>query len=122
MENNVFAYSYSADRNKEVEKIRDRYLPIEENKLERLRRLDRRAQTAGVTESLVVGIVGALTFGLGMCFGLDALEGPEALTFIFGIIGVLIMTPAYPIYKRISKKTRSRLAPEILKLSDELVK
>ncbi len=122
MENNVFAYSYSADRNKEVEKIRDRYLPAEENKLERLRRLDRRAQTAGVTESLIVGIVGALTFGLGMCFGLDALSGPDALTLIFGLLGALIMAPAYPIYKRISKKTRMRLAPEILKLSDEFVK
>lgn len=122
MENNVFIYRYSSVQNKEVEHIRSKYVPKEENKIETLRRLDRRVQTAGMTESLTVGIVGCLVFGIGMCFGLDVLGGADCLAWLFGGLGTLIMIPAYPLYRRIAEKTRERLVPEILRLSDELIK
>ena len=93
MENNTFTYSYSAARNKEVEDIRRKYIPHEESKLERLKRLDRKVQSAGTVE--------------GLCFG---------------IIGALLMIPAYPIYRRISSKTRAELTPEILSLSEEIIR
>ena len=58
MENNkVFTYRYSAAQNREVERIRKKYLPQEENKIDLLRRLDRRVQSAGMIEGLTVGIV-----------------------------------------------------------------
>ena len=63
MENNTFSYNYSATRNKEVESIRRKYMPHEESKLERLKKLDLRVQMAGTIESLGFGIVGALVFG-----------------------------------------------------------
>ena len=44
---NLFVYRYSASQNKEVERIRQRYLPQEESKIECLRKLDRRVQSAG---------------------------------------------------------------------------
>lgn len=122
MENNNFNYNYSATVNKEVETIRKKYLPKKENKLETLKRLDRKVQNAGVVESLCFGIVGALLFGVGMCFGLDALAGSDWLTLLFGGIGTLIMLPAYPIYRRIASKTKSKLTPRILSLSEEIMK
>ena len=122
MENNVFSYNYSATRNKEVESIRRKYMPKEENLFERLKKLDRRVQTAGIMESLCIGIVGVLIFGLGMCFGLDALAGADWLTVVLCIAGIAVMIPAYPIYKRISRKTREELAPEILSLSEQIMK
>lgn len=121
MENKTFRYSYSATQNKEVESIRNRYLPKEENKLEILKKLDSRVQSAGMIESLCLGIVGALVFGVGMCFGLDALKGADFLAFLFGIAGTAMMLPAYPLYKRISKKTKARFSPEILRLSEEIM-
>ena len=121
MENKTFRYSYSATQNKEVESIRNRYLPKEENKLEILKKLDSRVQSAGMIESLCLGIVGALVFGVGMCFGLDALKGADFLAFLFGIVGTAMMLPAYPLYKRISKKTKARFSPEILRLSEEIM-
>ena len=122
MENNTFSYNYSATRNKEVESIKKKYLPHEESKLETLKRLDYRVQMAGTIESLCIGIVGALIFGIGMCFGLDVFAGADWLAVLFCVFGSIIMIPAYPIYKTIANKTRTKLSPEILRLSEEIIK
>ena len=122
MENTTFHYTYSAARNKEVESIRNKYIPREESKLERLKKLDLRVQMAGTIESLCFGIVGALIFGIGMCFFLDVFAGAAWLSALFMIIGSLIMIPAYPIYRKIAQKTKTELTPEILRLSEEIMK
>ena len=114
-------YEYSAATNKAVEQIRSRYLPKEENKLDTLRRLDNRAKAAGVIEALSTGIIGALMFGIGMCFGLDVFAGADWLTVLFCVIGAAVMIPAYHIYKYVSEKTKAKLTPEILRLSDEIL-
>lgn len=122
MENNVFNYRYSATQNKEVERIRERYLPKEESKLDALRRLDRRVQSAGTLTGLIVGIVGCLLFGIGMCYGLDVFAGADIWTLLFCILGAAVMLPAYPIYRRIAHRTKEKLTPEILRLSEEIMK
>ena len=122
MENNTYHYNYSAARNREVENIRKRYIPHEESKLERLKKLDLRVQMAGTIESLCFGIVGALVFGLGMCFFLEVIAGASWLSALFMLIGTFIMIPAYPIYRRIAQRTRAELTPEILRLSEEIIK
>ena len=122
MENNIFSYNYSAARNKEVESIRRKYMPREESKLEKLKRLDYRVQMAGMIEGLCFGIIGALVFGIGMCFFLDVFAGAAWLTAILMICGTLLMIPAYPIYRRIARKTKAELTPEILRLSEEIMK
>ena len=122
MENNTFSYNYSAVRNKEVESIRRKYMPHEESKLERLKKLDLRVQMAGTIESLCLGIIGSLVFGIGMCFFLDVFAGAAWLSALFMIIGSLIMIPAYPIYRKIAQKTKAELTPEILRLSEEIMK
>lgn len=122
MENHTFIYQYSAQKNREVELIRSKYLPRKVSKLERLKKLDDRVQTAGQLQSLTLGIVGALVFGIGMCFGLDVFAGADWLTLLFGAAGILLMLPAYPVYKRISSRTKKLLTPEILRLSDEIMK
>ena len=122
MENKPFTYNYSAARNKEVENIRKKYMPKEESKIETLKRLDDRVQTAGMIEGLCLGIIGALVFGIGMCFFLEVFAGAVWLTVLFMIIGTLLMIPAYPIYRIISRKTKAKLTPEILRLSEEIMK
>ena len=119
--NNAFTYRYSAKQHREVEHIREKYLPKEESKIEILRRLDNRVQSAGMIPALCIGVIGVLIFGIGMCFGLDVFAGADWLTLLFGATGILMMIPAYPLYKRISGKTKAELAPEILKLSEELM-
>lgn len=118
----VFEYTYSAAQQEEVKKIREKYIQPteEENKLEYLRRLDAGVTKKGTLLSLVVGIIGALIFGIGMCCCLEwSLFLPGT---IIGIIGMAGIAAAYPLYSYITKKERKRVAPEILRLTEELLK
>lgn len=120
-EKNTFHYTYSAAQNREVQSIRQKYLPREENKLELLKRLDHAVNNAGMIESLSAGILGCLVFGVGMCFMLHVL-GNSALPGIpFCLIGAAVMLAAYPVYKRCRDKKKAELAPKILELTEELM-
>ena len=39
-----------------------------------------------------------------------------------GLVGMVLVALAYPLYNRVLKKQREKIAPEILRLSDELLK
>ena len=41
---------------------------------------------------------------------------------VVGIVGMGLVALAYPLYDRVLKKHRAKIAPEILRLSDELLK
>ena len=45
-----------------------------------------------------------------------------AFTVLLMILGTAIMIPVYPIYRRIARKTKAELTPEILRLSEEIMK
>ncbi len=122
MENKeTFSYTYSAKQQEEIKKIREKYVPKEADKMEQLRRLD-----AGVTQkatalSLVAGIVGALILGVGMCCCLVWTD-LFVLGIVVGIIGIAAVSTAYPLYNYVTKKEREKIAPEIIRLTDELMK
>ena len=120
MEQTTFHYHYSAKENKEIQEIRERYLPKSESKIEELKRLDRRVQMAGQAQSLCVGIIGCLIFGIGLCMVLQAMKGGIVLGSMLGIVGAVIMFCAYPVFRFWSGKVKSQLVPRILELSDEL--
>ena len=121
MKNNTFIYSYSASQQSEVEAIRKKYLPAETDKMERLRRLDDKVQNAGVIESLCLGIIGVLIFGIAMCFALGVFGSAWWSAIPVGIVGMAAMFPAYPLYKHLHNKKKEALTPEILALSEELI-
>lgn len=126
MENNSFEYTYSAQRQREVEEIRKQYLLKEEDKLEQLRRLHSIPTQKAQAASLAVGVIGALILGTGMSLcmtELGAALGRLALVLgiLIGITGLIMVVWAYPLYKRILRKERTRIAPEILRLTDELM-
>ena len=122
MESTTFTYNYSASLNKEVEKIKKKYVPQEESKFDELKRLDNAVQSAGVTASLVVGILACLIFGLAMCMVMKVIGGGIVLGVCIGIIGVAEMIAAYPIYRYLSKTAKAELTPRILLLADKLSK
>lgn len=118
--NNVFKYSYSAKQQEEIRKIREKYIPKEENKMEQLRRLDESATRPGTIAAMVVGIIGALLLGIGMCCTMVWAEQFFIPGIIIGVIGIAVVIATYPIYNRITKKRREKLTPEIMRLTDEL--
>ena len=116
----VFRYSYSAKQNPEVLEIRSKYLPREESGLEELKRLDNEVSSAGLPQSLAVGIAGCLVFGLGMCIAMEVLVGGMILGALVGICGMAIMITAYPIYRFCFRKDKIKHQPRILELVAEL--
>lgn len=119
----TFNYTYSADQQDEIKKIREKYAPPthEENKMERLRRLDESTTKPGMVVSLIVGIISCLVLGVGMCCTM-IWEGLMIPGIIIGIVGMIGVISAYPLYVKITKKQREKLAPEIMRLTDELMK
>lgn len=122
MENKeTFSYTYSAKEQEEIKKIREKYVPKEADKMEQLRRLDAGVTQKGTVISLVVGIIGALILGTGMSMCMVWTE-MFVLGIIVGIIGIAAVSLAYPIYSYVTKKEREKIAPEIIRLTDELMK
>lgn len=120
MENNTFNYTYSAKEQGEIEKIRKKYMPVEQDKLAYVKKLDRSVTNKATTWSLVFGIVGALIMGSGMSLCMVASKTFMVLGIVIGLIGMAVLSVAYPLYTRILKKERERIAPEILRLTDEI--
>ena len=115
-----FTYIYSAERQSEIDAIRKKYLPQaeQESKLEKLRKLDASLTTTALIVSMAVGIASALVFGAGMCcFLVWRLWGLGALLCVAGVIGMLV---APMLYRRLVEKRRQQIAPEILRLTEEL--
>ena len=122
-----FHFTYSAEQQKEVEAIRKKYLPQETDKMEQLRKLHAIPTQKAQTAALVVGVIGTLVMGSGMSLAMTdigAALGNFAmlLGILVGIIGMVLVTLAYPLYQRVLNKQRAKIAPEILRLSDELLK
>ena len=124
----TFSYTYSAKQQEEIKNIRKKYLNPEEDKMEQVRRLDARVTNKATSVALAVGIIGTLIFGFGMSLitelsiMLGVFDMRIMLGVIVGTIGFVFVGCAYPIYNYILKKERKRVAPEILRLTDELLK
>ena len=124
--NESFSFTYSAAQQAELERIRKKYLPQEPDKMEQLRRLDRGASQKAQAGAIALGIIGTLVLGTGMSLCMTKLSGFLGGTAMFigipvGIVGIILVALAYPLYNHILKKERQRIAPEILRLTDELM-
>lgn len=124
-----FSYTYSAAQRAEVEHIRSKYMQPTESKMEQLRRLDRSTSQKAQAWSLVIGVIGALILGTGMSLTMTDLalilgiyqKYAMVIGIAVGCIGLVLVALAYPVYNTILKKERERIAPEILRLTDELI-
>lgn len=127
-EKKSFEYNYSARQQEEVDAIKRKYLPKQaqqEDKMETLRRLDKQAEQPGVIVALSLGITGILVFGGGMSLAMLLPAGiPVALCYVFGILlgllGMALMLLAYPAYKKVTKRQREKIAPQVLNLVEQL--
>ncbi len=131
-ENKGFRYTYSAKEQAELKRIRDKYTaPTQaEDKMALLRRLDASVTQTAQAVALVFGVIGALILGFGMSLCMtelgEALGLVGAVAMVLGIvacvIGSVLASLAYPVYNAIVRAKRQKLAPEIIKLTDELMK
>ena len=127
MENHSFEYTYSPQRQREIEEIRKAYLPKEEDKMTELRRLHAIPTQKAQTLSLTVGIIGLLLLGTGMSLcmtELGAALGSLAMVLgiLVGLAGLAMVAVSYPLYRRTLEQERAKIAPEIIRLTDELLR
>lgn len=129
-EKEIFSYTYSAKQQEEVNRIRRKYEQPQEDKIEQLKKLDQSATNKATSKSLAIGITGALILGIGMSLimtDIAAVIGMTRLIAILvgiplGVVGIIFIAFAYPVYKKTLAKERKRIAPEIIRLSDEIIK
>ena len=121
-QNNTFQYTYSASEQAKIREIRSRYIPREESKMEQLQRLDASVTHKATVYALVVGVIGALIMGTGMSCCMVWAGAWFVPGILIGLLGMALVAAAYPLYIRVLKKERERVAPEILWLTDELLK
>ena len=127
-----FTYTYSAKDQAEIESIRKKYEPQShyESNLDQLRKLDASVTSKATMTSLIVGIAGTLIAGLGLSLILSDLYSLIGLSksfcqimgVIIGIVGIFVVSINYPLYDIIIVRERKRVAPEIIRLSNELMK
>ena len=121
MENNEnFSFTYSAQQQKEVEAIRKKYIPKEEDKMEQLRKLDTSVTVKATIWAVSIGVIGILIFGGGMSCTLIGAKNMFVPGIVISLVGLSIMGIALPAYKIIEKKQREKIAPQILALAEEL--
>ncbi len=119
-----FNYSYSApneSERREIESIKKQYIsaPKKEDKLERLRDLNKRVMQPPLIISLTIGIVGTLVMGVGLTMVLE--WNIVAWGVMTGILGAAIAALAYPIYKAILNRNKRKYGERIIELSDDLL-
>ncbi len=125
-----FKYTYSAKEQDEIKKIRQKYQHQEEDSMIKLRKLDAKASERATFISLVLGIIGALVLGSGMSIimtdfgavlGVNGMAG-MIVGVILGLVGIILVVLAYPVYSKVLKKEREKVTPEILRLTEELLR
>ena len=119
----LFVYTYSVQTNKEVEKIRAKYLPKQESKLEMLVRLDKQTEKKGQAVSIALGVLGSFLLGIGMCCTMVWNTGIIMMIIgvVVGLFSMGIIGLAYPTYKKLTEQERLKVAEQVIALSDELL-
>ena len=117
----IFEYTYSASRQSEIRQIREKYLPKEMSKLDQLRTLDERVTRRGSAISLVHGTLFTLLLGFGMSCTMVWAGNLFVPGILIGCLGLAGVAVTYPLYSRIVKQDREKIAPQILQLSEELI-
>ena len=111
-----------------VERIRSQYTQQEHTELDELKALDAKVKRPAYAFGYTYGSIGAVIMGAGMSLVMTDIGKLIGLTsalvpgIVVGLTGLVLVALAYPIYNRTLKKERERIAPEILRIADELLK
>ena len=106
-----------------AESIANEYAPKDSSKIAALRKLDRKAKLPATIFTYTWGIISALVFGMGLCFGMQVIGSGIAdmvIGIAIGIIGMIGCGVNYPIYKKMLENGKKKYAYEIVELAREI--
>ena len=115
-----------------VQKIRTQYTEKENAQLDTLKALDKKVKKPANIFAYTFGVIGSLVLGSGMSlamnviepstyFGITISENMMLPGIIIGMLGIVMVSINYPIYKRILNSRRNKYAGKIIALSDEIL-
>lgn len=112
-----------------AQKIRAQYMEKQPSELEALRELDAQVKRPANVFSYVFGSISAVIMGCGMSLVMTDIADiigmsgdPVIPGVIIGVAGMLMAVVNYPIYKGILNSRKKKYAPEILNLSEKIMK
>ena len=117
---NTVSITYSAEEQRELDAIRAKYTAkgkAQPTKLEQIKKLDAQVESKAMIAGLSVGILSTLVMGGGMSLTLSL--GQPVIGILVGVVGLIGMLAAWPLYQKVLKKEREKAAPEILRLSED---
>ncbi|MDE6505533.1 MAG: hypothetical protein K2L42_06680 [Clostridia bacterium] len=119
-----FEYSYTAptkEERREIERIKNQYIVSEkkEDRLENLRKLNKKVNLPPMVIGLAAGIAGTLIMGLGMAMVME--WGVMVWGVTVGIAGAAVAAVAYPIYRAALNRNKRKYGKQIIDLSNELL-
>ncbi len=123
-ENQTFSYKYSSSEQTEIENIVKKYRPSDNRseKINQIRKLDKRVTNFATVISMIIGLAGVLLFGLGLSCILVLGNKFFALGIIAGVVGISLMGINPLLNGIILEKRRAAIAHQIIELSNEILK
>lgn len=107
-----------------AESIVNEYSPKDTSKVVALRKLDKKAKLPAEIFAYIFGILATLIMGVGMCLSMKVIGGGSTASMVFGIvigiIGILMVSVNYPIYKKLRENGKKKYAFEIVQLAKEI--
>jgi len=111
-----------------VEKIRTQYTEKQHTELDALKQLDAKVKRPANVFAYTYGSVGAIVMGAGMSLVMTPIGAMIGLTgamipgIAVGIVGMGMALSTYSLYKKILNSRKRKYAPEILELSNKIMK
>ena len=111
-----------------VQKIRTQYTEKQHTELDELKALDAKVKKPANVFGYTYGSVGAIVMGAGMSLvmtDIGAIIGLAAATvpgIAVGVVGLGMVLTTYPIHKRILNNRKKKFAPQIMELSEKLMR
>ncbi len=120
------------DQNFLAQKIRTQYMEKESTELDALRALDTKVKRPANIFAYIFGTIGALVLGTGMSLAMNVMEagtyfgitiGENMMVpgILIGLVGILMVSVCYPLYKRVLNGRKKKYADKILALSEKIM-
>lgn len=107
-----------------AEKIAEEYAPKKASKVLALKKLDQKVKNPVNIFAYTFGIVGSLVLGTGMSFAMGVIGNNNTTSMVMGIIiglvGIVMVSINYPIYKKWLSTRKQKYAFEITELAKEI--
>ncbi len=104
-----------------VEKMQAQYLPAQKTKLDELKAMDKKVRRPAKAFAYIFGGVGSLVLGTGMCLAMKVIGNIMPVGIAVGVVGIIMVSVNYALYKKLLKQRKSKYAEEVLALSNEIL-